>query len=125
VLRILHIEDDPVDAELVFNAMTANSPCQVFRVASKAGLEAALTYEVFDLIVSDSSLLGLDGKAALRLAKIKFPEVPFVFCSGHSSKERKCQMMSLGATDYFSKEDIEGLIRLIAELSESVLCETI
>lgn len=116
MLRILHIEDDPDDAELIYVAITAHSPCHVSRVASQAGLEAALTHEIFDLIVSDSSLPGFDGAAALTLAKQKFPEVPFVFCSGHLVEEKKTQMLDQGATDYFSKNDTAGLVRFIQSL---------
>ena len=116
MLRILHIEDDPIDAELIYSAIAVQSPCHFSRVASKAGLEAALAHEIFDLIISDSSLPGFDGAAALTLAKKQFPDVPFVFCSGHFVGEKKTQMLNRGATDYFSKDDLEGLIHLIKDL---------
>ncbi len=121
MLRILHIEDDPGDAELIYCAITGQSDCIVFQAASRPGLEAALTHEVFDLIISDSSLPGFDGKQALRLAKMKFPHVPFVFCSGYLTEEKRAQMMAHGATDCFSKNDTARLVRFVAE--QGKLCQ--
>ncbi len=117
MLRILHIEDDPLDAELVYNALAEPGPCLVSRVVTRAGFSAALAHEVFDLIVSDSSLPELDGKKALRVAKARFPHVPFVFCSGSHVGNRKSRMQEQGATDYFSKSDLDGLKQFVATLA--------
>lgn len=120
MLRILHIEDDPLDAELVYNALSEHGPCQVSRVVTRAGFSAALTHERFDLIVSDSSLPELEGVKALRLAKSRFPQVPFVFCSGHCVGERKAKMQEQGATDYFSKFNLGGLKQFVTTLAANI-----
>jgi phosphoserine phosphatase RsbU/P len=117
MLRVLHIEDDSIDAELIYRIVTGGVPCTFWRVSTKAALLAALANERFDLIISDSNLPGFDGVSAMKLARNRFPKVPFVFCSGYVTGERKTQMLNLGAFDFFPKDDLEGLLHLVKKLS--------
>src|SRR5438093_35957 len=82
-LRIAHLEDNPNDAELVCAllksegfapAVSHAETCQTFT--------ALLEHQVFDLILSDYSMPGFDGKTALRLARKICPKTPFIFVSG-------------------------------------------
>src|SRR3989304_9780717 len=82
-VRILHLEDDPNDVELVRAALEADGlACEVARVETRAEFLAAVEGGGFDLILADYSLPAFDGLSALAIAREKRPEAPFLFVSG-------------------------------------------
>jgi len=84
-LRILSIEDDPKDTELIRDLLeTEGVVCEVTRVDTQAALLASLEQGGIDLILADYSLPSFDGISALKLAMKACPDVPFIFVSGTS-----------------------------------------
>ena len=82
-LRILSIEDDPKDAELIRDLLeTEGIVCEVTRVDTEAALLASVEEGGIDLILADYSLPSFDGISALKLAMKACPDVPFIFVSG-------------------------------------------
>ena len=87
-LRILYLEDDPQDAELVQAMLEAEGVvCLVTRVETRADFLASLEQDGFDLILADYSLPSFDGISALKLAVDSRPELPFIFVSGKMGEE--------------------------------------
>src|SRR5437773_1569831 len=83
VLRILHLEDNSADGELIQSILEAGGMASTIqRVETPADFEAALDQGCFDLILSDHTLPCFDGLSALGVARQKQPEVPFIFVSG-------------------------------------------
>ncbi len=115
-LRILLVEDNPFDYELIEAALKMNLDCVVTIISSKQAFEDTLTQETPDFIISDSNLPSFDGLAALALAAEICPAVPFIFCSGNKSPRIKAEALSQGATDYVSKDDLESLVAAIERL---------
>ncbi len=69
-LRILYLEDNPADAELVQLALAKGGlECETTVVDSGSEYIAAIDTNNFDLILSDSSIPGFSGEAALTTAK--------------------------------------------------------
>jgi PAS domain S-box-containing protein len=111
VLRILDLEDDPVDTELLqANLMAGGIYCEMTRVQTRADFEAALENGEFDLVLSDYSLPSFDGLSALELAKKIRPQVPFILVSGAIGEERAIEALKSGATDYVLKQRLERLV---------------
>ena len=89
-LRILDLEDDPLDAELVRESLAGGGiSCEITRVQTRDAFVAALEGGGFDLILSDYSLPSFDGLSALELTKELSPEVPFILVSGAIGEERE------------------------------------
>src|SRR6266540_2663166 len=110
VLRILHLEDDPADAELIRVKLKAmDIACAIERVETKADFLARLEQQCFDLIISDYTLPGFDGRSALKIARQKCPEVPFIFVSGTIGEEVAVDSLKQGATDYVLKDRLSRL----------------
>jgi two-component system sensor histidine kinase UhpB len=110
-LRILDLEDDPLDTELIqANLAEGGIACEIIRVETRTDFEAALENGVFDLVLSDYSLPSFDGLSALKLAKEIRPEVPFVLVSGAIGEERAIEALKSGATDYVLKQRLERLV---------------
>ena len=103
-IRILHLEDDDLDAELIRDALkSAGLQCEVRCVGRRDDFEAALERDDYDLILSDYTLPGFDGVAALSIASKKRPETPFIFVSGTMGEDAAIESLVSGATDYVLK----------------------
>src|SRR5215475_5250936 len=103
-MRILHLEDSAPDGELIVALLAHEWPtCAVRRVQTRAEFLAALEVGDFDLILSDHTLNGFDGLAALELAHVWCPEKPFIFLSGTIGEERAVEALKRGATAYVIK----------------------
>ena len=110
-LRILYLEDDPKDAELVQAMLEAEGvDCLVTRVETRADFLASLEQDGFDLILADYSLPSFDGISALKLAVDKRPELPFIFVSGTMGEEVAIEALKIGATDYVLKTRLSRIL---------------
>ena len=122
-LRILHLEDDPLDAELIHATLTDGGiECEIAQVQTRTQFAAALESGGFDLVLADYSLPAFDGLSALKVAQEVRLEVPFVLVSGALGEERAIEALKEGATDYVLKQRLGRLVpavrRVISEAEE-------
>jgi two-component system cell cycle sensor histidine kinase/response regulator CckA len=122
-LRLLHLEDDPVDAELITTTLIEGGiPCQSQLVDTRQAFVAALKEGRMDLILADYSIPGFDGMTALALARQHCPDVPFLFVSATIGEELAIDTMHQGATDYVLKQRLGRLVpsvqRALRELND-------
>jgi PAS domain S-box-containing protein len=109
-LRVLLLEDDPRDAELVQEKLASDGiACEMTRVETQADFIASLEQGGLDLILADYSLPSFDGLSALKIAQQRWAHVPFIFVSGTLGEEVAIEALTIGATDYVLKT---GLARL-------------
>src|ERR1043166_1622126 len=109
-MRILHLEDNPEDAELVREMLLDEWPdCDVHCVASRFAYVGELHRGNYDVILSDFGLQSLNGLEALKLAKERTPETPFIFLSGTIGEDRAMQARQGGAADYVLKDRMKRL----------------
>jgi len=110
-LRILNLEDDPLDTELIHAILTDGGiTCEIDRVQTRVDFVAALEREYFDLILSDYSLPSFDGLAALKIRQEINPELPFILVSGTLGEEAAIKSLTSCATDYVLKDRWERLV---------------
>src|SRR6202163_3610298 len=120
-LRILSIEDDPKDAELIRDLLeTEGIVCEVTRVDTEAALLASLEQGGIDLILADYSLPSFDGISALKLAMKAYPDVPFIFVSGTLGEEVAIEALKIGATDYVLKTRLSRLVPAVRRARRGV-----
>ena len=113
-LRLLHLEDDPVDAELITTTLIEGGiPCQSQLVDTRQAFVAALKEGRMDLILADYSVPGFDGMTALTLARQYCPDVPFLFVSAAFGEELAIDAMHQGATDYVLKQRLGRLVHSV------------
>jgi diguanylate cyclase (GGDEF)-like protein len=104
-LHILHVEDNPLDAELLYeNLRKSGLVFEVQRVASRADFLSALAEREFGLILCDYALPSFSGRDALVLAQEKYPDIPFIFATGTIGEELAVEVLKAGATDYVLKD---------------------
>jgi two-component system, cell cycle sensor histidine kinase and response regulator CckA len=113
-LRILHLEDNPYDTEIVTMLLTEeNIPCEINRVETRKDFEAALEAQNCGLIISDFSLPSFDGLKALSLTRERIADMPFILFSGTIGEETAIECLKRGATDYVLKERPARLVSAV------------
>ena len=118
LVRVLITEDSAVDAGLELRELKRAGLAVQERVAdSERSFIAALREFAPDVILSDFSMPGFDGMAALALAREHAPETPFIFVSGTIGEEYAIRALRNGATDYVLKSN---LVRLPAAVERAM-----
>jgi two-component system, cell cycle sensor histidine kinase and response regulator CckA len=106
-LRILILEDVPMDAELVeYELERARIPFVSRLVDSRDEFLRELEDFQPDLILSDYTLPRFDGMTALSLARERAPSIPFLIVTGSVNEETAVGCMKAGATDYLLKSNL-------------------
>lgn len=119
-IRVLLIDDNPQDRELVKDALEKESgDFKVFEAGSRAEFEQWLAKDSFDLILSDLNILGFTGFQLLNTVQARLPHVPVVILTGTGSEEGAVEALKLGASDYVLKKPVH--IRRLPNTIRSVL----
>jgi diguanylate cyclase (GGDEF)-like protein/PAS domain S-box-containing protein len=119
ILRVLNVEDNQGDSEIIHTRLAEESiECDLVRVETKEDFASAIKKGGFDLILADYSLPSFDGLSALKMAKERCPEIPFIFVSGAIGEEFAIETLKRGATDYVLKD---RLSRLPAAINRALL----
>lgn len=110
-LKILLVEDQPADAELVLRALV-KLPNEIDhrRVSCEEELRDALSGFRPHIVLSDFSMPGFSGLDALEIVRHEVPTIPFIFVSGTIGEERAIEALQRGATDYVLKDNLKRLI---------------
>ena len=122
-VRVLHLEDSALDADLVCEFLrVTGAECEIDRVWTRDGFTGALREKSYDLILADHALPAFDGEAALEIARVAAGHIPFVFVSGTLGEDVAVEAMRRGATDYVVKQRLDRLPtvvgRALAEAAE-------
>jgi PAS domain S-box-containing protein len=113
-IRILILEDEPQDAEIINrelrkNGLRFSSRC----VMTKEEFMSELECQAPDVILSDHGLPTFDGFAALKFTREKNPDIPFIFVTGSVGEEKAIEAFELGASDYVLKSKISNLAPVV------------
>ena len=109
-LCMLHLEDNPKDAELIRVALEDQGfVCDVVLAQTKSQFEEAISERTFDLVLSDYALPNYNGLAALGFLRAKQPNTPFILVSGTLGEEEAIESLKSGATDYLLKTRLTRL----------------
>ncbi len=108
---VLIVEDSEPDADLLVDELErAGYEVHWKRVDAERDFCAALQAGSWTVILSDYSMPGFDGLAALRLCKERNLDIPFIFVSGAISEEMAVNAMRMGARDYVMKSNLKRLM---------------
>ena len=120
-LRLIIVDDSADDAEFIqLEIKKAGYELTVIRVESADALQAALTQQDWDLVLSDNSMPGFSASAALRVLQGTGKDIPFIIVSGAIGEELAVALMRLGAHDFIMKDKLGRLVPAIErELEEA------
>ncbi len=124
-LRVLHVEDNELDAELVARAMRKGGfTGPVVVVQAEAEFERQLRLHRPDVVLADYNLPQWKGMEALDVLRREGLDIPLILVSGALGDVTAVECIKRGATDYVLKDGLARLPEAIRRaLQEKVLCE--
>lgn len=108
-LAVLIVEDSENDALLIIEELREGGYDPAFeRVETREALQKALLSH-WDVIIADYRLPNFSGMDALKLARERDPDIPFIIVSGQISEDTAVETMRAGAQDYVLKDNLARL----------------
>ncbi len=107
--HVLLVDDEPDFLDIMKERLSARG----MEVSTETSAEKALKRiesELFDALILDLKMPGIDGLEALKRAKKLRPELQVILLTGHASVEKGVEAIKLGAMDFVEKPaDLEAL----------------
>ena len=120
-MRALVIEDDPVSARLIEQALKTENMISEPADCGEDGIELAKLYD-FDIIVLDLRLPDMEGYEVVRRLRAARVQTPVLILSGRSDPTDKVRGLMGGADDYltkpFNKAELVARIQAIVRRSK-------
>lgn len=121
VLHVLILDDVRTDAELMaFELSESGIKFEPSYASDKESFMKALEDSLPDIILSDYSLPSFNGLSALKIARERYPDVPFIFVSGALGEELAIELLKKGATDYVLKNRLSRLVPAVTRAMQEV-----
>jgi PAS domain S-box-containing protein len=122
-VRILYIDDFPLDRQLVRDALEEeHGGFHVVEAASRQEFESRLDEGGYDLVLSDFNILGFEGLDVIDMVRASDPRLAVVIVTGTGSEEIAVEAMKRGAADYVIKSPAH--IRRLPHTLQAVLERT-
>jgi len=122
-LRALILEDSEMDCVLLVRELENHGFSVLHkRIENAPDLRKSLISESWDIVISDYSMPGFNGTAALKIVQELKVDVPFIFVSGTIGEDVAVEAMRNGAQDYVMKGKLKRLAPAIRrELQDAEL----
>jgi PAS domain S-box-containing protein len=109
-MKILHLEDQVSDADLVAHILKkANIDFEMKLVSTRQEYTEALEEFKPELIISDHNLPAFNSMEAMEVLRKARLKIPFVLVTGTVSEEFAVEAMRAGADDYILKDRLQRL----------------
>jgi signal transduction histidine kinase len=119
-MKILLLEDDPADAELIQRLLQRSGLYFNATIASnKDEFHGALEDNGFDIVLADNALPQYSSLEALNAIKERNPFIAFILVTGTVSEEFAVKIMQQGADDYILKGNLTRLPAAITKALEN------
>ena len=106
-IRVLLIEDNEDDALLTINHLKENDFEPFYKIVfTHEDLNALLTNEIWDCVISDYAMPDFTGLEALDEFLKHNLEIPFILLSGTMGETLAVKAMKMGASDYIMKNHL-------------------
>jgi signal transduction histidine kinase len=107
---VLHIEDDPADAELIVRELRRSGlEVDARRVATASEVSSALAGAEWDVILCDFRLPGFGAIPAFEMVRATGQQIPFIVVTGTINEETAVECLKLGIDNYVLKENLARL----------------
>ncbi|HEX4325870.1 MAG TPA: EAL domain-containing protein [Burkholderiales bacterium] len=114
VVRVLHVEDSPVDGELlIYQLKRAGLAHECRRVESEADFRLQLAQFHPHIIMADFTMPQFSGMEALKISRELSPDTPFIFVSGTIREDIAVDALKAGSADYVLKDNLVRLVPAI------------
>jgi PAS domain S-box-containing protein len=108
-LRVLLLEDSPVDAQIVLDELRSEHYDPNARVIDTPEAMHEALEESWDVIICDYVMPRFDGLAALKILQESGKNIPFIIISGKIGEDLAVDAIKKGANDYVMKHNLSRL----------------
>ncbi len=109
-LKILMLEDDDTDVELIVRVLKrAGVNYDQTVVSDRQTFEESVRAHQYDIILADNSVPKFNSMAALEFSKSVNEKTPFILVTGAVSEEFAVDILHKGADDYVLKDNLQRL----------------
>jgi signal transduction histidine kinase len=109
-LRVLLVEDDPLDSELILRALGNDRFAVDHEVVQTAEeFTARIRKNSYDAILSDYRLPGWNGMETVEILRREELDIPVVLVSGALGEQKAVECIKQGAADYVLKDHLASL----------------
>jgi two-component system response regulator AtoC len=102
-MKILIVDDEKEILEKIVHFFKFEKDIEVFTAENGLSAKRMLEYEVFDAVITDLSMPGMDGLTFLKWIQEEGPSLPVIMMSGYGDIADAVEAMKLGARDYIVK----------------------
>ncbi len=118
-MRILLVDDNPADRELVKRRLRAEFPNATFtEIIRQSDLDQALEQGDFDLVLTDHILHWSDGLRVLAQVRERHPHVPVMMLTDSGNEEVAVLGLQTGLNDYVLKRHLPRLPQAVRRCME-------
>jgi DNA-binding NtrC family response regulator len=99
-LSLLVVDDDPLKADLLRRSLERTPGVTVEQAGSALEAATILTHRLFDAVLTDLVMPGMDGIDLVRRIRATDPGLPILILTGNATVERAVEGIRAGATDF-------------------------
>jgi DNA-binding NtrC family response regulator len=119
--KVLLVDDEPEFLEVMSERMRARGIEVSTADSARAALEL-IERELFDVVILDLQMPGIDGIDTLKRIKERRQELQVILLTGHATVDKAVESIKLGATDFLEKPaDFEALNEKIKQAKKKKL----
>ncbi|MGK0409744.1 MAG: CheY-like chemotaxis protein [Shewanella psychromarinicola] len=101
-VKILFVEDDPIFRHVVADFLQQQGARVQQACDGNEGI-TLFSHAIFDIVIADLSMPGLDGLSMLKQMQVINPAIPAIVISGNDVMSDVVDALRLGASDYLTK----------------------
>ncbi len=121
-LRVLIVDDSPLDTDLIVYELGSSFTLSFLRVDTAEQMLDALAASTWDIVISDYVMPTFSGLDAIALLRSKGYSLPIIIVSGVIGEHAAVETMRAGASDYIVKDNLVRLVPAVRrELEESIV----
>lgn len=112
ITKVLIVEDNPMNMELVQDLLRNQGYVTYEAVDGEQALKYIEAGEIYDLILMDIELPGMNGIEVTKLIKAKYKDLPIIALTAYAMKGDKERFLAAGFEEYIPKPlDMEDFIK--------------
>ncbi len=116
--KVLLVDDEEDFLEIMSERLTSREMVVTTSTSASQAIED-IGKDMYDAVILDLQMPGMDGLEALKQMKEKRPELQIILLSGHGTMEKGVEAIKLGAMDFLEKPaDLEVISEKIKRAKE-------